>query len=503
MSNVSANDVPRSERPILADTGKLSAASALSHILNVVGGVVLAGILGPTLYGISKTVQLVQEFAGFLNVGSMSGVNRSCPALVSRRQLAEYGMRGNSSLWFSVLVLGLAGIAVAAAFPFFDTRNERTGVLALVAILFAHPFFTHGETFLSVEKQFGRRGIVILVMAAIKVTAGVAAAWFFGLAGFLSVFVLSLAWGGWYQIRYSTMKLAATISVPRLRRLVRTGFPISAMDLTERLLLSADRIVIVSVLGAEAMGLYQLALFALPVMMLVPFSLRQVVNTDVFDKVGQTNNLSLCEGVFAKSVTSIALTSPFLMGAAWFGVPMLIELLLPDYLPAIPVVKLFAVACFPILVMQTAFVIIIVACRVRTIGLFILCTALVCGLLSGTAASLGGGLIMVLAIHGGGWMLMSGGLLYAAQRLVGLNSQPSLARTGLWFLPMLYAAIELPLLQYGLTRSGLAPHSFIFAVAGGAAHTLACLPLFLLLESRIGGLSFFLRAARNRLSRRP
>lgn len=482
----------------MADTGKLSAASAVSHLLNVFGGVVLAGILGPALYGIWKTVQLAQEFSGFLNAGSMSGVNRTCPALVSRGRIGEYRRRANSSLWFSVLLLGLVALAVAAAMPLFDTAAERIGAAGLAAILLVHPFFTHGETVLSVEKSFGRRGIVLVVQTLMRVTVGLLAAWFFGLAGVVGVAVLSMVWGAWYMFRHSRMRLALRVSAPRLRKLVRSGFPITAMDLTERLLMNADRIVIVSVLGAEAMGFYQLALFALPVMMLVPFSLRQVVTTDVFDKVGQTGDLTLCEPVFAKSVTSIALSSPFLMGATWFGVPMLIGLFLGDYAPAVPAVMLFSILCFPLLVMQTAFVIVVVSRRVRHAAAWMIGVTAVCALASTTATRFGGGLSAVLAIHGAGWIAMSAGLLFAAQRFVGVAGRPALRRVGLWFVPMLLAALELPLVQAGLVRSGLVPGTLSFALAGGAVHTLACLPLFVLLERRIGGLGFLLALLRRR-----
>jgi O-antigen/teichoic acid export membrane protein len=89
---------------LVADAGKLSGATAISHVINMAGGLVVARLLGPMLYGIWKSVQLAMEYTAFSNLGSINGLDRTCPGFVARGRLSVYRALVNSSLLPTLLL---------------------------------------------------------------------------------------------------------------------------------------------------------------------------------------------------------------------------------------------------------------------------------------------------------------------------------------------------------------------------------------------------------------
>ncbi len=496
----SAEAITPAGRKLVADTGKLSGATGASYFINLVGGLILARLLGPALYGIWKTVQMVLDFTTFSNFGSINGVDRLCPSMVSQGKLGRYRRSIGASLGFSLTLASMVSLMLLAWGAGHPPGQARVGILALVILVFIQPFFTHGEAALGVEKRFGAKAKMIFVSTTLRIVFSIAAALLFDLAGVLTILILTIVGAAIYMISRSRMGLMLNLDGRRVFALVRAGLPITGLGLGERLLMNADKIIVVSLLGAEAMGLYQMAVFSLPVLLLVPFSLRQVVNIDVYDKFGQTGDLAVCRDVYERSVSVIALSSPFIMGAVYFGVPMLVDWFLDDYVRAIPAIKAFSILSYSILIIQTAFVIAIVARRVAGTIQWLVSLAAISAILSFFAARTGMSFLAILGIHASGWLVFAFGFLLSVEHWLGAKAETAIRQVLLWFLPMLAIAIELPAVDHALQAMGLVQHSLFWAVVGGVIHSMVCLPMFVLLERQTHGVSYVLRAAKQRIS---
>lgn len=489
-------------RRLVSDTGKLSVANAAAHFLGVFSGLVLAGILSPAVYGVWRTVQLAVDLSSFANLGTINGVDRTCPALATQGRVERYRDLAASSLGFTLAGAAIIAVGAIVAIPFLPGTTERVGAAGFALLLGVLPFFTHGESAVNVERRFGLRAVVVVVQAVVRLVVGTVAALFFGLVGVIATFWVSTLWGAWYMVRRTQIAGMPSLHREDVRFLVGQGLPVTILGLGERLLLNADRIVVVAVLGAEAMGHYQLALFAMPVLLLVPTALRQVVQMDVYDKTGRGGDLSEVETVFARSIEAIALSSPLMMGAVYFGVPMLIELFLRDYIPAIPATKLFAVLCYPILPMQTAFVMIVVARRVRAAAGAMLAATAICAVAAVFVARNDGTIASVLGVFACGWTATCAGMLFAAQRFASVAPLRAATRTLLWLLPMAFVAVAMPLAEWAVRAAGLEPRSISGAVLGGVVHLAFCAPLLWALERRTKAPSHLLGAMLRRF-RKP
>lgn len=503
---------PGSERKLLADTGKLSSATGLAHAINMVGGVVIASLLLPAHYAIWKYLQQVLGYTAFANLGATNGIDRVCPALISKGKTALYRAFIGSSLTFSMTIsLGLALLALGGAL-LLPPGPTRFAAFSLVVLILLQPFFQHGEAALAVEKRFGTKARVVFGSTLFRIVFSIAAAWAIGLEGVIAVYAVTLVLATWYMFAHSRLRnpcrMMQNFSPSRWPRgVIRVGLPISLLAFSEQIFLTADKWLVGGLFGETAGGWYWFAVFPFPILMLIPSALRQVVSIDVYDKFTQTKHLEPCREVFERSVMAIALSSPLLIGAVYIGLPWLIHAVLPKYIPSIPALKLHAVLIYPILISQTALPLVVVMRRVRATAIAYVIGAAVA--LTGAVwlvRTLGehAGLTTILAVHGGVWAIFVAGFMTITMRWVGTPVGNALFRVVRWFLPMVYIGVELPLLAWVLSRLSLDPASFVFAACAGLLHIVACLPLLWMLEKRVQGVSFVLSRLRSRTgSERP
>ncbi|MDK2972004.1 MAG: hypothetical protein PWP23_1759 [Candidatus Sumerlaeota bacterium] len=507
-SSATAALPPPEERKLLADTGKLSSATAASHVVNLAGGLIVAGILTPAAWGVWKYVQIIMLYTGFANFGATNGLDRSCPALVSKGKLSLYRRFLGASLAFSTLISVAIGTVFLVLGIVMPSGHWRTAFLALSVLVVLQPFFQHGEAALSSEKRFGAKATAIVGSTLVRIGASVAAAFFFGLAGVLAVFAFTLIVTtaymfsrtdyGWPFQAFRQMRL----HLPR--GIIRVGLPITLLAFAEQIFLTTDKWIVGGVFGEAIGGFYLFAFFPLPVLLMVPSALRQIISIDVYDKYSRLRRIEPCRDVFERSVMAIALGSPVLIGAVYLGMPWIIEFLLEQYRPSIPTLKLHAIAVFPILISQTALPIVVITRRVKGVVMGYLAVTALAGAVSCwfLATVPGASMIGVVLIHGIAWGLFSAALM--AITLVWLGDSVGWAawRVVRWLIPMAYLAVELPALEWLLVRLGLTPHTFIYGAGGGVLHLLACAPFLWMLERRIKGVSFVLNSLARRLGKR-
>lgn len=493
-------EAPPAQRKLVADAGKLSGATAISHVINMAGGLVVARLLGPMLYGIWKSVQLAMEYTAFSNLGSINGLDRTCPGFVARGRLSVYRALVNSSLLPTLLLSLLISLGFLWVALGMEDGPARLAMLSLVILVMLQPPFQHAESGLAVEKRFGTKARILILSNSLRVGLSIVAAWLAGLLGVLIVYVIVMVWTSWAMWRGTRLRFAIRVEPRVWGRLLLLGFPITAMVIGERFLLTVDRWVVLSLLGPTEAGLYFMATFPMAILMFVPSALRQVVSIDVYDKWSRLKSLEPAREVHEKSILAIALGSPVMAGAIWFGLPWLVETFLPDYRRCIPPLQMYAVALFPVMICQTVLPVAVVARRViMPVAAMVLLAGLsIVGAV--LAVSMGGGLMGVMLAHAVGWLLYGAVLLLMTESWMGEPLSRSVPRVVLWLSPMALLAVELPMLEWLVDDGmGLARYSLVHAVVAGILHLVVCAPLLAMLEWRTGYVSYAMVSMKRRL----
>lgn len=484
------------KRRMVADVGRLSVATAFSQALSIVGGLVFARLLDPIGMGWWKNVQMVLDLTAFSNGGTVYGIDRQCPSMVSQHHTQQYRQHVWSSMVLNqAIALAIAGGFIVLATQYADWQMARTAYLAIAVLVALQPFFQHAEAGLSAERAFTAKSWGLVLYTVVRVGLGIVAAWLFGLGGALAIYALAVAWAGWFMWTRSNIGWRVWFDGRMVRTLMAGGIPITAMVLAERLLLNADKWVVLGAMGTASLGIYNIATFPINVLLFVPSSLRQVVSIDVYEKAGRTGRSATTADrgsadTHAKSVMAIALTTPVVVGAVWFGVPWIVATFLPKFVESIWPLQLHALLIYPIIVSQTALPMVVVGNRTgRAVAAMLGVTAAASVASWVWARHGGGGMTEVLMVHGAAWLAIGGGLVWWARRWQGEPATAATRHLLLTMAPMVLLAVELPALTWALAAAGLVPNTLLSAALGGLVHLGVCAPLLWVLEKQTRALS--------------
>lgn len=487
---------------MLSDAAKLSAASLVAYAVNLVGGLALAGILAPALYGIWKTVQLALQYTQFANLGISYGMHKLSPPLVARGEIRRYEALVGISMGFSFLLPSGIALGLAAAAAFVADRPTAAGLVATAILIPMQQFYHHAELALAIEKRFGAKARIFAWSTIVRVGLSLLLGWYWGLEGALAAFALVLAWSCAAMWRASRMGFRPALHPRSTPKLLRIGAPLTLALVGELVISTSDKWLVAGLLGSEAMGLYQMAVFPLPLMLVVPMSLRQVVNVEVYEKAGRGGKLEAARPVFDESLRLLALSSFLLAGPVYFGVAWMVARFLPAYADSIVPLKVHAIGVYPLLLVQTTFALLVVSDLLRIVFRGQLLAAAGCAA-AGVALYAGGHLtiLSMLLVQCAGWLFYTAAILWRIERRFGASAGEAARALALLFAPMVLLAAGLPALDWAAVGVGAPQHSFVWALIGGAGHAAVSLVLLWMFDRKTGLVRAFIGKLKARAAR--
>lgn len=490
---------------MLSDAGKLSIANGVGYLINLVGGLILARILSPALYGVWKNIQLTVQYTAYSHFGATLALGKLCPGRVSRNRTAEYSRLMHASFAFSFTVGSIVGALILLGAVFVPPGPWRVGMLSLVFLVPIQQIYTHADLALTFEKKFGIKAWQLFITTTARVLLSLALALKFDLAGALAAYVATLLWNSVVMWRRSDLPLAFRPNFALVRRLIRVGLPFTAITFGEMVLATADKWLVAAMVSATDNGIYQMAFYALPVVTLIPTSLRQVYVTEVLDIFERTKDLRKVWPVYCESVYLLSLSTPLVIGAVFFGVPWLIERFLHTFIPAVPSTRVFAIVYAPMLLVHTSYSLLVLMRRSWQGFLLQLLVASCCTAATCLLFAFGfGTLERVLYVFGTGWFLFATYLLVSIRRAISGEESlvGSIFQTLKFYGPLAFGAAAALGLQWGLARGGLDATRWFFGPIAGAIYVLMCVPFVLALEKRTHAISAIRRRVSGLFGRR-
>lgn len=479
-----------SNQRVVRDAGKMSGATGISHLITLVGTIILPKFLSPQMLGIWRTVQLSLQYCQYLNLGISYGLQKIGPSLLVSGRQDRYSRLLSACVGFS-LIPTLIASATLIAMAFVLGGGLEVPLLALSLLVLFNQLFHFGEVTLAVEKRFGPKATILFSYTAVRVPLTLLAAYFLQLPGVLAVFVLTLGFAAFANLRASGARIRPVLHLPITKRLLGHGITITMMQVGELVLTTADRWVVGSWMGMSAMGLYGIALLPQPILLLLPMQLRFVAQIEVYERFLRTRNPKDVEGIQWHSLDVLTLTAPLIFGAAFIGGSWVVARFLPhQYYGAIGPLQMFTLLLYPVLLVQTGTAYFIVFKQERPYFLTQLAVAVV-----STACTLlyismqGERLEPVLMIHGTGWLVFAVIQFLWLGRLLGKTLSESLGTVLRYFMPGIAIVIELPLLFRMLDRLGFHRYSLGETIVASVIHVAFCIPFLWLLEKRTGLLS--------------
>lgn len=295
-------------------------------------GVVLAALLGPEAFGVWSVFRLALRYGSFAGLGIQQGIELE----VSGRE--DPAPWGRATVGYVVVVFGTLGVlAFAASFaldPPWRTVSRALGVALIVQRL-----WSYGTAYLRAAGYLRRFAVVEVVQAALSVTFAVMLTLIWGLPGAFVGYVTAMAVGTGLLGRH--LPLRPDVDPARVRRLLGVGIPLTLAGVAGTLLSTADRLVVVGLLGTEALGYYAFGVAVSGVGGVAALVVRTVVFPEVYAAARQEGGQTAAHAHLRDTLIPFARILPPFLGLAALALGPAIAVFAPAYLGVLPVARLF------------------------------------------------------------------------------------------------------------------------------------------------------------------
>jgi O-antigen/teichoic acid export membrane protein len=278
---------------VARDFSIYSAVNIVSLVLLLSTGLVLRRYLGLTLAGIWTGLEVLPAYAAYVHFGILNAAERELPFLLGARRADDFDRLKHTLLWLSHGLGALLAIGLTVAALALRSRVERpffVGLLVYAPLLWTQILATYYLLLFRARQRFvelsGRQALANLLKAMLTVAGGFA----FGLYG---VFVALLAASTIQLVLFHHAlgeKFERHFDGSLLGPLLVDGMPMLAGAVAFETIRNTDRIVIGSVLGFKALGVYSVTQIVCQGLYYLPNALSTVMYPRFQARYGETGS---------------------------------------------------------------------------------------------------------------------------------------------------------------------------------------------------------------------
>ena len=394
----------------------------VASLLHMASGLFTARLTTPEVLGTFRGLGLSQQYSGVLQLGVTNGLGRELPYFIGKGKLEEALLLTSTARVWSLLVGGVVTLTLLAVglWQLMQGSTELAvgwATYALTAGLLSFYGQTYPQMVHRSLNSFGSITKAKMVQSTLEAVLLVCVAlWgFYGLC--LSLLVSRLA-SSLIMLWTLPVRVQLAWNWQRFWHMVKVGLPIFGVGYLYSLWATLDSTLVLMHLGAEGLGLYQLAAVVGATLGLLPASLGEIIYPSMATEYGRTGSVARVLSMTVRPTATITAISVPLVIVGWTLLPAAVKFLIPQYASGIGAAQwsLLTVAISFLQSPNNAFNVL------QKQGLYMV--AIICGigLYAGSlyAFSRGGLRIeafpQAMAIGKGGFILICYGMLYRLWR---------------------------------------------------------------------------------------
>lgn len=333
----------------LRDVWSYLKQTLLAQAALLVGGMVVARVLGPTDYGLWSALQLITTYGTYASLGLLNALNREVPIYRGRGDEEKIAQMRNASLGATV---GLSVLLGGGIFAYALWNRERFDPNLLVGIIFmagivalqqlsgffdvlfrsANDFATVGR--LRLYRTLAEMSLAVVLVLALSFLGrllAAAATWIFliGYAISQNSFPIRPRWDPW-----------------EVGRLIRLGLPLLAVEILHGIFTSLDRLMIARHLDRTAMGYYSVGLMAVGFLFVIPRVVWEILYPRFGERFGETGKPAALEHLVVVSLFGMATVMALLLGVVVILLPVGLAVALPGYMAGLDAARVLVCASF-------------------------------------------------------------------------------------------------------------------------------------------------------------
>ena len=394
------------------DLGRIAlygSSRAIVEGLIGIRGVLLAGILGPTGFGIWALFRLILTYGNFAGLGLLRGLELEVSKAHANDNVKIAWAWGRTAAGCTLAIFGgLAGIALIAAAVVGEPWLRQLLLAVAAGVLLEH-FWFYGISFTRVSGSLRQFALLELAQALAQLLLTLTFGYFFGLNGAFIGFVLATLLA--LALLRGKAPLWPAINQGQLKAMLAVGLPLSVTQLLSATLATVDRLVLGAWLGLAALGHYAFAVSLASLGGSAALVLQTVVFPRLYGRVDRDGAAVVTREHIEQTILPFALVLAPVVGAGVLVLGLVVTRLLPQYREAIQPASAFIFTGIAQGVVGLAMVAVIAARRQSLLPLFTLAALLVNAALATGTLALGFGMTGLAAGAVVARLLYAGGVL--------------------------------------------------------------------------------------------
>jgi O-antigen/teichoic acid export membrane protein len=309
-------------------------------------GLLLAGILGPELFGVWALFRICVRYISFAALGLLPGLEWEVSRSSRQSQFcpAKQTLWGRAAAGHTLLLYGVISVFTTMFWAWSGERLANMVLLGIAAGLLLDRYWNYGITFVRASGGLQRFAILELLHAALQFTACLSLALRWGLPGAFAGFAIANLAG--IALLKRRAPLLPRFDPQRVYRLIRIGFPVSLMGILTVTLATVDRLLVGAVMGLGGLGVYAFAVSISELGVSFAAVVRTVILRDVYHDMESSRETEAKLFVPHRALSGYATFGPPLVGLFALVLPFLITLVAPDYDSAARAAQLLLFAGF-------------------------------------------------------------------------------------------------------------------------------------------------------------
>lgn len=332
--------------------GRLAATFAASNlfatVLRLAGGLLSSRAVEPQVLGLFNGIVLVCNYAPFLQLGVLNGLNRELPYSIGKGDWAEARRLASAAQAWALLVGAVVALGMIGVGIFHGLMGDRGLMSGWVTLSVSGFMAIFGALFLQAlyrtQSEFVRLARYNVIMASIALLL-VALVWWWGFLGLCLRALAIAACSLWFLWRWRPLQVPTQWSASSLRRLATTGAPIFAVGQLYTWWATLDATLVLAWAGTRGLGLYALAQLVTTTLRLVPDALGQVVYPHMAQEYGRGQGARALMRMARAPIATTAMILAAIAASGWFAMEPVVRLVLPKYLDGVTAAQWTLLSC--------------------------------------------------------------------------------------------------------------------------------------------------------------
>lgn len=310
-------------------------AIAFSSFAHFVYSVYVRRSIAPVDFGIYSTCLLLQVYLTYIQLGVMNAFNRDYPQLLGAGDLEYAKNYRNTAFTYLLFVFSAAQVLITAGLLLLGVKCQIDskyvfGLILCALITLVTIIENFGASRVRIDGNFNYTSFVKTV-ETISVIVGLYLVHVVGYYALYFTSIINVVIGVALYYKRGFSDISLKIDLVLLKGIMLSGLPLLINGLIWTVVNSIDKIVILSQINTEALGIYSIAQLAFSYVVLVPNAMSQLFYVNMGKVYGATKDVDKLSLVSEKYTLILAIIVSLIVLFAYFFIEPLVCWIMPNY----------------------------------------------------------------------------------------------------------------------------------------------------------------------------